>query len=110
MHDAFLDERWPAILAKSGPNGALRSALTHWAEADPTPLVLLLDEIDTLIGDTLLSVLRQLRAGYDRRLAYVRDIGLIASTLRCASPIPSTPKSCHANESAVGADIHVWGM
>ena len=67
LGDGFLDERWPAILAKSGPNGALRAALTGWAEADPNPLVLLLDEIDTLVGDTLLSVLRQLRAGYDRR-------------------------------------------
>ncbi|MDE0227896.1 MAG: hypothetical protein OXJ62_03455 [Spirochaetaceae bacterium] len=67
LRDAFLDEHWPGILAKSGPNGALRSALTRWAETDPIPLVLLLDEIDTLIGDTLLSVLRQLRAGYDRR-------------------------------------------
>ncbi len=67
LRDDFLDERWPAILAKSGPNGALRAALTRWAEADPTPLVLLLDEIDTLVGDTLLAVLRQLRAGYDRR-------------------------------------------
>ena len=67
LGDGLLDERWPAILAKSGPNGALRAALTGWAEADPRPLVLLLDEIDTLVGDTLLSVLRQLRAGYDRR-------------------------------------------
>ena len=65
--DGFLDETWPAILAKSGPNGALRSALTRWAEADRRPLVVFLDEIDTLVGDTLLSVLRQLRAGYDRR-------------------------------------------
>ncbi|MCE2540087.1 MAG: hypothetical protein J4G16_06780 [Acidobacteria bacterium] len=29
--------------------------------------MLLIDEIDTLVGDTLLSVLRQLRAGYDQR-------------------------------------------
>ena len=36
-------------------------------QADPRPLVLLIDEIDALIGDTLLSVLRQLRAGYDQR-------------------------------------------
>ena len=28
LGDGFLDERWPAILAKSGPNGALRAALT----------------------------------------------------------------------------------
>ena len=67
LRDGFLDEFWPGILARSGPAGALREALTRWAEADPRPLVLLIDEIDTLIGDTLLSVLRQLRAGYDRR-------------------------------------------
>ena len=51
--------------------------------ADPTPLVLLVDEIDSLVGDTLLSVLRQLRAGYEQRpegfpqsvvLCGVRDI------------------------------------
>ena len=35
--------------------------------ANPTPLVLLVDEIDSLVGDTLLSVLRQLRAGYEQR-------------------------------------------
>ena len=29
--------------------------------------MLLVDEIDSLIGDTLLSVLRQLRAGYEQR-------------------------------------------
>nr|VFK52411.1 MAG: hypothetical protein BECKTUN1418F_GA0071002_100820 [Candidatus Kentron sp. TUN]VFK52926.1 MAG: hypothetical protein BECKTUN1418E_GA0071001_101120 [Candidatus Kentron sp. TUN] len=31
------------------------------------PIVLLIDEIDTLIGDTLVSVLRQLRADYPKR-------------------------------------------
>ena len=31
--------------------------------------MLLIDEIDALIGDTLISVLRQLRAGYDQRPA-----------------------------------------
>ena len=30
-------------------------------------MVLLIDEIDSLIGDTLISVLRQLRSGYVRR-------------------------------------------
>ena len=67
LGDGFLDERWPDILAKSGPHDALGEALTRWCEADPTPLVLLIDEIDSLIGDTLISVLRQLRAGYDQR-------------------------------------------
>ena len=67
LGDAFLEGMWPAALERSGPVGALRHALTRWAEDDSRPLVLLIDEIDALVGDTLLSVLRQLRAGYDRR-------------------------------------------
>ena len=65
--DGFLDEVWPHVLATSGPEDALRDVLTRWSMADPRPLVLLIDEIDTLIGDSLISVLRQLRAGYDQR-------------------------------------------
>ena len=56
-------------LATEGADGALIDVLSRWAGADPRPLVLLIDEIDTLIGDTLVSVLRQLRAGYDQRPA-----------------------------------------
>ena len=56
-----------AALETEGADGALVDVLSRWAEADPRPLVLLIDEIDTLVGDTLLSVLRQLRAGYDER-------------------------------------------
>ena len=65
--DEFLDEVWFDIWTKYGPHVALREALTRWAQAAPKPLVLLIDEIDSLIGDSLLSVLRQLRAGYDLR-------------------------------------------
>ena len=81
--DGFLDETWLDILGKSGPGRALGAALTRWCMADPRPLVLLVDEIDSLVGDTLLSVLRQLRAGYEQRpegfpqsvvLCGVRDI------------------------------------
>ena len=56
-----------AALEAEGADGALVDVLSRWAEADPRPLVLLLDEIDALVGDTLLSVLHQLRAGYDQR-------------------------------------------
>ena len=58
---------WPDLLERAGPAGVFRQVLTRWALADPTPLVLLIDEIDTLIGDTLIAVLRQLRAGYAHR-------------------------------------------
>ena len=65
--DRFLDGVWLDILSSFGPGGALGAALTRWSLADPKPLVLLVDEIDSLVGDTLLSVLRQLRAGYEQR-------------------------------------------
>ena len=83
LGDDFLRKSWNEILAASDPNDALRDVLMHWCLADPTPLVLLVDEIDSLVGDTLLSVLRQLRAGYPQRpegfpqsvvLCGVRDI------------------------------------
>ena len=67
LQDEFVEEIWPGILERSGPYSALQAVLSRWAEADPKPLVLLIDEIDALVGDTLLSVLRQLRAGYDLR-------------------------------------------
>ena len=50
--------------AAADPHGALKGFLARWAAADRTPLVLLIDEIDALVGDSLVSVLRQLRAGY----------------------------------------------
>ncbi len=67
LRDEFVEEIWPGVLERNGSNNAFREILTRWAEADPKPLVLLIDEIDALVGDALLSVLRQLRSGYDLR-------------------------------------------
>ena len=81
--DSSLRGSWQDVFAASDPNDALRNVLTEWCVANPTPLVLLVDEIDSLVGDTLLSVLRQLRSGYEQRpegfpasivLCGVRDI------------------------------------
>ena len=82
LGDEFLYGTWSDIVTTFG-GGALSETLTRWCQADPKPLVLLIDEIDTLIGDTLVAVLRQLRDGYDQRpesfphsvvLCGVRDI------------------------------------
>ncbi|MCX6359652.1 MAG: ATP-binding protein, partial [Armatimonadetes bacterium] len=51
------------------PGAMLRTLLTRWSQADPRPLALFIDEIDALVGDTLISVLRQLRGGYPQRPA-----------------------------------------
>ena len=63
----LVEQIWPAALAKAGPHLALKRVLARWSAADSRPLVLFIDEIDSLIGDTLLSVLRQLRSGYPDR-------------------------------------------
>ena len=60
--DGFLEDVWPGVLARSDPGGVLRTALTCGTEASPKPLVLLIDEINSLTGYILLSVLRQLRS------------------------------------------------
>ena len=62
-----LEDLARGVLEDAGADGALRETLVRWSTADPKPLVLFLDEIDALVGDTLISVLRQLRAGYDMR-------------------------------------------
>ncbi len=67
LDDPLPANLWPGLLDRVGPDGVLRQVLTRWSQADPVPLVLLIDEIDTLIGDTLIAVLRQLRAGYAHR-------------------------------------------
>ena len=67
LDDAWPAGRWLALLREVGPFGALNGLLTEWSLQDSRPLVLLLDEVDTLIGDTLIAVLRQLRGGYDKR-------------------------------------------
>ena len=83
LGDGYPEDIWPDTLARAGANNALRQVLARWCVANPVPLVLLVDEIDSLVGDTLLSVLRQLRAGYEQRpeafpqsvvLCGVRDI------------------------------------
>ena len=65
--DDALDEIWLNALATSGPHSALGKTLARWSQLEPKPIVLMIDEIDALIGDTLLAVLRQLRAGYANR-------------------------------------------
>ena len=67
LGDDFPGNIWRQTLADAGPLNALTEVLGRWSEAASRPLVLLIDEVDALIGDTLVSVLRQLRSGYDQR-------------------------------------------
>ncbi|MGA1357210.1 MAG: ATP-binding protein, partial [Prochlorothrix sp.] len=56
----------------------ISTALSTWSQVSPRPLVVFLDEIDSLSGDTLISILRQLRSGYPRRpQGFPQSLGLI---------------------------------
>ena len=67
LKDTYPQDIWPDILTDTGGNNAFAEVLNRWSQANPKPIVLFIDEIDSLVGDTLISVLRQLRAGYDKR-------------------------------------------
>lgn len=65
---------WPA----TAPGSRIYAGLAAWARACPRPLALFFDEIDALRGQSLISVLRQLRAGFPDRPS-----GFPASILLC---------------------------
>lgn len=52
-----------------GKDAMLTTYLRRLSENMPKPIVLILDEIDALVGDSLVAVLRQIRSGYANRPA-----------------------------------------
>lgn len=83
LEDTYPETLYNRILKESGFNDALKVMLSRWSSHNSKPIVLFIDEIDSLVGDTLISVLRQLRSGYTDRpknfpqsiiLCGVRDI------------------------------------
>lgn len=67
LQDESLKEHCAEALSRGRPETAIERLLAAWSRSDPRPLVLLVDGIDSLEGDGLLTALRQLRAGYDLR-------------------------------------------
>jgi len=65
--DQLPAELWPPAWPESPEGTALGAALRAWAQACPRPLVLFFDEIDAVRGQSLISVLRQLRSGFPTR-------------------------------------------
>lgn len=64
---------WPV----APPGSLLGEALAAWARACPRPLALFFDEIDALRGESLRSILRQIREGFpDRPRAFPWSIVL----------------------------------
>ncbi|NJO08068.1 MAG: ATP-binding protein, partial [Chloroflexaceae bacterium] len=67
VDDPYPASIWQDTLRDEGALNAFAVVLGEWSRHTPKPIVLFIDEIDALIGDTLISVLRQLRSGYDKR-------------------------------------------
>ena len=112
LGDASIREIRRAVLAEGTPDTALWDALQRWAQADSRPLVLLIDEIDALEGDTLLSVLRQLCSAYQDRpagfphsivLCGVRDV----QDYRIHSPTAGQPVAGGSPFSISAASLHM---
>ena len=82
LRSTVIENARERLLAR-GAHASVKSAFSLLAESSDRPLILFLDEVDALIGDTLISLLRQIRAGYTDRpkffphsivLCGVRDI------------------------------------
>ena len=82
---------------KYGPHAALGRTLVQWSQASRLPLVLLIDEIDTLVGDTPISVLHQLRTRYD-----MRPGGFPQSVILCGV---RDVRDCQIYSSREGANV-----
>ena len=61
------DDIYQQVAEKSSANELITRYLMRLSASLPRPLVLLIDEIDALVGDSLVSVLRQIRSGYASR-------------------------------------------
>lgn len=68
----------PPAWTYGSPGQRIRSSLQSWAQTCQRPLVLFIDEIDSLQDEALISVLRQLRDGYPNRPDnFPMSVGLI---------------------------------
>jgi len=67
LHDKFDKDKADVFFKKNGPSNGIFNMFTYLAETLDKPLVLLIDEIDSLVGVSLMAVLTQMRAGYPKR-------------------------------------------
>jgi hypothetical protein len=114
LGDAGAAELGREIILSSSGGTAVGEFLARWSAQSLQPLVLLLDEVDALIGDTLLSLLRQLRAGYpnDRRRFRRRSscAGCATCVTTASMPAPSARRSPAAARSTSRPNRFGWAI
>ncbi|MBQ8520070.1 MAG: AAA-like domain-containing protein [Bacteroides sp.] len=67
LGNSLPNEIYRRVVQESSSNELITIFLSSLSEALPKPFVLFIDEIDALVGDSLVSVLRQIRSGYANR-------------------------------------------
>jgi hypothetical protein len=78
IEDRLPPELSPPPWIEATPGQAIRAALRGWSRSADRPLVIFIDEIDSLQNQVLISVLRQLRDGYSNRpKAFPHSLALI---------------------------------
>jgi type II secretory pathway predicted ATPase ExeA len=76
--DCLPPELQPPAWHEAPDGQRIQDNLRAWAQASPRPLVLFIDEIDSLQDEALISILRQLRDGYrSRPKNFPLSVGLI---------------------------------
>jgi type II secretory pathway predicted ATPase ExeA len=76
--DCLPPELQPPAWYEAPDGQRIQDNLRTWAQASPRPLVLFIDEIDSLQDEALISILRQLRDGYrSRPKNFPLSVGLI---------------------------------
>lgn len=72
------NELYPPDWPEAAPGQRIQASLRAWSRASTRPLVIFIDEIDSLQNETLISILRQLRSGYpDRPQNFPHSLALI---------------------------------
>ena len=67
LGDTTLRDQINSSIERYGEDAALKTVLSDLCQKLDHPLVLCIDEVDALVGDTLISLLRQIRSGYPER-------------------------------------------
>jgi AAA domain len=76
--DSLPTDLQPPTWVYAEPGQQIRANLRLWAQASKRPLIFLIDEIDSLENEALISILRQLRDGYrGRPKNFPSSLGLI---------------------------------
>jgi len=67
LGDSHVKKWYDENFKKVESGDLLRQLLEYWVTNSSKPCIMFLDEVDALVGDTLISLLRQIRAGYAGR-------------------------------------------